>query len=62
LPQDKSVVLLSPLDLLDSHNMIIDLKKEHTLHRIYGLTKRYSSIAIFVDKKEEFLDEINNLT
>ncbi len=59
LPSDKRVVLLSPLDLLDSHNIIIDLTEEHTLHRIYGLKKQFKSIAIYVDEKDQFVNQLN---
>jgi len=61
LPDDKKTIKLSPLDLLDSHNIVIDLKEEHTLHRIYGLKKQFTSIAIYVDEKDQFVEELKRL-
>ncbi len=60
LPIDNSVIPFSPFDLLDNHNIIIQLKKEHTLNRIYGFQKKYTNIAIYVDDKERFVEEVKN--
>ena len=59
LPEDKSIVQFSPLGMLDTHNVIIRLKSEHVLNRIYGLEKKYTAIAIYVDEKEKFIEKIN---
>lgn len=61
LPEDKSIVQFSPLGMLDTHNIIIRLKSEHVLNRIYGLEKKYTAIAIYVDDKERFVEEINKV-
>lgn len=55
LPEDKSIIQFSPLGHLDSHNLIIHLKDEHTLFKMYGIQKTYTSIAIYVDEREEFI-------
>ena len=61
LPADNSVVQFSPLGLLDTHNLIIRLKNEHVLNRIYGIEKKYEAVAIYVDEKEKFVGEIKAL-
>lgn len=61
LPDDNTIIPLSPLDVLDSHNIIIDLKEEHTLNRMYGLTSEFMSIAIYVDEKDRFVEHLTRL-
>ncbi|NMM47321.1 hypothetical protein [Marinigracilibium pacificum] len=62
LPEDKSCQKLSPLGALDYHNVIITLKEASTFKSFYGLRKEFKSLAIYVDKKEEFKGMINNQT
>lgn len=54
LPSDKSILQFSPLGQLDKHNLILHLKSENTLQRMYGLQSSYKSLAIYVDEKEQF--------
>lgn len=61
LPEDSGMVKLSPLDMLDSHNIILTLKNEHTLIGFYGIKKSYKSIAIFIDEKEKFVEALERL-
>ncbi len=56
LPTDKSIIKLSPLDMLDSHNIIIKLKESLILDKIYGIKKEYKGIAIYVDEDLKFLE------
>lgn len=58
LPEDGSVVPFSALGSFDSHNIIIYLTKEHTLFRIYGIEQPFHALAIYVDKKDEFVEVI----
>lgn len=58
LPANSGMVKLSPLDMLDSHNIILTLKNEHTLIGFYGIKKTYKSIAIFIDEKEKFVETL----
>lgn len=51
---------LSFLGDLESHNVIMHLKKENTLFGLYGMKKTYKSIAFFADKKEEFKSYLEN--
>ena len=59
LPTDKSVTAFSPIGMLDSHNMIIHLHSSQVLHRLYGLKKSYTALAISIDEKERFVDLVN---
>ncbi len=58
LPQDKSIIKLSTLDMLDTHNTIIHLNKEHTLEKIYGIKIQFKAIAIFLDYQDEFIEQL----
>ena len=61
LPDKSHIVQFSPLGILDSHNLIVHLKEEDTFHRMYGLRKRYSSLAVYVDQKENFKEALNSI-
>lgn len=61
LPADKSIVQFSPLGNLDNHNIIIHLYNENILYKIYGLKKKYKSIAVYVDDKDRFVEDIKQL-
>ncbi len=45
---------LSPLGEMESHNLIIYLKKENPLSGLYGIKKSFKTLALFVDNNEEF--------
>lgn len=51
---------LSFLGELESHNIIIRLKKENELIGLYGARKKYKNLAMYVDDKTEFTNQINN--
>lgn len=57
--EEKGHVALSLFDLLDTHNIIIKLRNENTLHKVYGMKKKYTSIAVFVDEVDLFVNEFN---
>lgn len=61
LEKNKETRKLSLLGDLESHNMVIRLKKENTLVGLYGIKRKYKNLAIYVDDKHEFLNQINNL-
>ncbi len=61
LPNDKSIIPISPFSLLDNHNIIIKLKNEHTLYKMYAMQSKYQNIAICVDEKEDFFTRMNEL-
>jgi len=52
-PND-TTAYLSFLGSTEGHNMIIHLKKENTLIGLYGKKKKFKSVALFIDKKQEF--------
>lgn len=55
--QDGLTTMLSPLSSLESHNVIISLKKENDLIGIYGIKKRFKVIGIHIDEPERFKEE-----
>ena len=57
----KSNVCLSTFDMLDTTNVVIYLKEENTLHKIYGIEKKYTSISFYVDEVDMFVTEMKAL-
>ena len=55
---DKFHVCLSLFDLVDTNNLIIHLHKENILYKIYGIEKKYTSISLFVDERDDFFNSI----
>jgi len=51
---------LSFLGELESHNIIIHLKKEYELIGLYGVKRKYKKLALYVDDKVGFKNQINN--
>ena len=51
---------LSFLGELESHNVIIRLKKEGTLVGLYGIQRKFKNLAVYVDDKIEFKNRIQN--
>lgn len=58
LPEDGSVVKFSALGDFDSHNIILHLKEETILYKIYGMQKRFKSLALYMDEKELFVNQL----
>ncbi|MEM8902045.1 MAG: hypothetical protein AAGC85_28315, partial [Bacteroidota bacterium] len=54
-------ISLSLFDVVDTHNLTIYLKEEASLQKIYGINKSFRSISLFVDEKEAFKAEIEEL-
>lgn len=54
LPDDKSVIPFSPLGHIESHNCILHLKEENSFQSLYGIKKKYSSLALSIDDKNRF--------
>lgn len=55
---DETMGRFSALGFIDSHNLMLHLRRPATLSGIYGMTKSYKSVAIFVDQKAEFVQKI----
>lgn len=58
---DKDNISLSLFDLVDSKNITLYLKEEHTLHKIYGIEKKYKSISFFIDDINLFIDHLDKI-
>jgi hypothetical protein len=57
---DKETRKLSFLGELESHNLIIRLKKENTLIGLYGMKRTFKNLAFHVDDKVKFENRIIN--
>ena len=57
---DNETRKLSPLGEFESHNVVVQLKNENTLIGLYGFKKRYKTIALHIDKKEQFKTRLEN--
>lgn len=60
LPEDKSVVPFSPLGGLTEHNVIVHFMHEQQFSGFYGLKKKASSLAIYIDDKQRFKDLVDS--
>ncbi|MCX2743059.1 hypothetical protein OO013_04240 [Mangrovivirga sp. M17] len=60
LPEEKTAKNFSVLGKLDSHNLIIHLKKEAVFNGYYGLKIKYRTLGIFIDQKQEFVNAVND--
>lgn len=60
LEKDKLTKSLSPLGELESHNVIINLKRENTLVGIYGIKKKYKIIGLHIDEPNGFKEKLEN--
>lgn len=58
LPEDGDTRKLSFLGSLESHNVVLRLKSVNELTGLYGRTRSYRNLAIYVDDKTRFRDRI----
>jgi hypothetical protein len=56
--KSSNIVSLSPFKDFEDTNLIIHLHEEGTLSGIFGVSRKYKSIGIFVDNKVEFIKTI----
>lgn len=61
LEKDKLSKTLSPLGELESHNVIINLKRENTLIGLYGIKKKFKTIGLHIDEPSDFKEKIENV-
>jgi hypothetical protein len=61
IEQNEHLKYLSPLGNMEGHNLIIHLKREHILTGLYGIEKKFNSIAVHIDEKSEFKHYIESL-
>ena len=59
--QDTKTIALSPLGLLDSHNVILHLESEHQLIGLYGRKKKFEKIAFYIDEREKLKQSLLKL-
>uniref|UniRef100_UPI00404713C1 hypothetical protein n=1 Tax=Bacteroidota TaxID=976 RepID=UPI00404713C1 len=60
LEKNELTKTLSPLGELESHNVIIHLKKENELVGLYGMKKRFNLLGLHIDEPKEFNDRMKN--
>ncbi|WP_346883910.1 hypothetical protein [uncultured Algibacter sp.] len=56
--RNKASIKLSILGELESHNVIIHLKEENTITRLYGIKRKYKNLALYVDDNVAFKNRI----
>lgn len=61
LKKNKLSKTLSPLGELESHNIIIKLKKENTLFGLYGIKKKFMTIGLHIDEPNEFKEKLEKI-
>ena len=59
IEKDVNVVTLSPFSELESHNVVIHLKKTGTLSGFYGIKKSFSTLLLHLDDASGFKTEID---
>ncbi len=57
----KDIIKLALVEMLETHNIKIDLKNEITLTGAYGLKKKGTTILMHIDEKEKFVEKINEV-
>ena len=60
LKKDILTKTLSPLGELESHNVIIHLKKENELVGLYGMKKKFKVLGLHIDEPQEFNGKMEN--
>ncbi|WP_240623427.1 hypothetical protein [Brumimicrobium aurantiacum] len=60
LEKKKFTKTLSPLGNLESHNVIIHLKRENELIGLYGIKKRFNLLGLHIDKPKDFNENMEN--
>jgi len=60
LEKGKLTKTLSPLGELESHNVIIYLKKENELIGLYGIKKKFNTLGLHIDEPKEFNKRMEN--
>jgi len=60
IEQNECLKYLSPLGSMEGHNLIIHLKRENILTGLYGTKKKFKSIAVHIDEKNEFKKNIES--
>ncbi|RBW59420.1 hypothetical protein DS884_06685 [Tenacibaculum sp. E3R01] len=59
LPEKTTIKYFSPFGNSLGHNLVVHLKNEILFNSFYGFTKKATSLAIFIDQKVEFKNELS---
>jgi len=57
---DSNVITLSPLGQIEQYNVIIDLAEDCCLYGLYGSTKHFRTIALYIDELNRFQDQLSD--
>lgn len=57
---NKETRKLSLLGELESHNVIIRLKEKNTIKGLYGITRNYKNLVLFIDDKVNFKNQLDS--
>ncbi len=60
LEKNELTKTLSPLGELESHNVIIHMKKDNELVGLYGMKKRFKLLGLHIDEPKEFNERMKN--
>ena len=60
LEKNQLTKTLSPLGEIESHNVIIHLKKENELVGLYGMKKKFNTLGLHIDEPKEFNKRMEN--
>ena len=55
---DKEIRQLCPFGELEKYNLVIKVSETMTIKGMYGLNKSFTTLALFVDEKEKFVNEL----
>ncbi len=59
LGEDKQTQNLSPLGTLEGHNTLITVREECEMYGLYGKKKKFKTLALHVDEKENFQNALS---
>jgi len=59
--EDKVITHLSLLGDSEGHNVMLSLKEPHTLNGVYGIRREFQKIALFIDDKQKFYNQLELL-
>ena len=60
LEKEELTKTLSPLGELETHNVIIHLKKENELVGLYGVKKKFNLLGLHIDEPKKFNERLEN--
>ncbi|CAL2104443.1 conserved membrane protein of unknown function [Tenacibaculum sp. 190130A14a] len=61
IPEKSPIKFFAPIGRAGGHNVIVHFNKEIRFESFYGVTKKATSLALHIDKKETFVSKINTI-